>query len=226
MQLALDILQALADAVEYTYVQFEFQISSINTYRVLIKGGTKSDTIKYQTYGYYNRTRSYIDDIIPQILRDRIIDEIREEGYSCIKPWVDNISTEKSKAKLLVTGDALKLSGHEFYDGQCWLNEERRDNEYQMYIYTDEKSKICQKAIVYSNEKLTIVKRKPDILYYGGKTIELIEMIDALILENIDKDVSNVFWRVFEKALRNYRKNHKRSMKKIIQYVKVKNNIN
>lgn len=204
IQLAVDILRAIANAIEYTYVKFVFEKSDLNRYRVVITGGTKNETVKFQEYDYYERDKSYIFDVVPDMFDIKTITEIQKEGYDLIRSLVNNIKEGKSRAELLVPDDQLGLSGNEYYDLHCRLNKERRYNSYQTYIYTDSDGKICQKPIIYSGDQFRIVKRDPGFLYYLGETIDLIELIPDMVIKDIDKDNSNLFWKLFEKVLIKY----------------------
>lgn len=204
-QFEIDILQAIADAIEYTYVKFCFQVSNSKKYRVVVLGGTKSDTIKYQNYLYYDIPRSYLKNIVPSNFEFITINAMKKDGYKIIEPLVTGIKEGKIKAEILVTDDQLKLTGDEYYDAHCRLSSERQYKEYQMYIYPNQEGRICQKLIVYAGEYLKIVKRQPAyLIYYGGKTVDLIEAINAAIIEDIDKDDSNLYWELFERALINH----------------------
>lgn len=204
-QLGIDILQAIGNAVECTYVKFAFQVSNLKKYRVLVLGGTTSETIKYMNYSYYNFPCSYLKNIVPSNFEFITIDGMKEDGYKIIEPLVTEIKDGKLKAEIMVPDDQLKLTGNEYYDAHCTLSSERQFKEYQMYIYPNLEGKICQKLIVYSGEQLRIVKRQPTyLIYFGGKTVNLIEMINAVIIEDIDKDDSNLYWKLFERALVNY----------------------
>ena len=48
------------------------------------------------------------------------------------------------------------------------------------------------------------MKRDPGFLYYLGETIDLIELIPDMVIKDIDKDNSNLFWNLFEKVLIKY----------------------
>lgn len=207
LQIVSNILQAIANAIEYTYVKFTFQISDLKNYRVTIIGGTKSDALKYNNYSAYNYRRSFLSDVATNIFYYDSKEGLKTTVLSTINETVKSINNNNSFAKLLVSEDNLKLKDDEYYDIELYLNAKRRNQSYQVFIYTDLNQCISQKFITYEKEGLYLVKKIPGAVFGIVKNTEdLIEMMDDLIIRNINTDFSNAFWQLCEQVLVDYNK--------------------
>lgn len=200
-----NVLQAIADEIEYTYVKFNFQVSDLKNYRVMIFGGTKSDTYKYINYQGYDYRRSFLSDIVTDIFYIDTKEDLKEVVSEALERLIIAIKKKESFSKLLVTEEELSLKDNEYYDIELYLNSERRFNNHQVCIYTDEDGNVSQKFITYPKEGLYLVKRRPMVAFdLFSKKIDLVNMIDDLIIKSINLDFNNTFWQLCEQVLKDY----------------------
>ncbi len=205
VQIVNNVLQVIADAIEYTYVKFIFQVSNLRNYRVTILGGTKSDTTKYNDYPMYNCRYSFLSNIATGIYYYKSKEALEQTVGEAIKDVTANIKKNESFSKLLVAEEELSLQNNEYYDIELYLNSKRQNQQYQVYIYTDADSNISQKLITYPNEGLYLVKHTPTNMFnLFPKRRDLIDMMDDLIIKSINLDFSNTFWKLCEQVLRDY----------------------
>jgi len=101
VQIVNNLLQAIADSIEYTYVEFYFQVSSLKNYRVTILGGAKSDTIKYSNYQGYNCRRSFLSDIVTDIFYYHTKEDLKTIIQASLDETVANIKNKESFSLLL-----------------------------------------------------------------------------------------------------------------------------
>lgn len=205
VQIVNNILQAIADAVEYTYVEFYFQVSSLKNYRVTILGGTKSDTIKYSNYQGYNYRCSFLSDIVTDMFYYRTKEDLKPIIQATLDETVANIKNKESFSKLLVEEGELSLKNKEYYDIELYLNSKRRNKIHQVCIYTDTQGNISQKFITYPNDGLYLVKlTSTNVFDLFSKRKDLINMMDDLIIKSINLDFNNTFWQLCEQVLIEY----------------------
>jgi|GEM_PF-1931665 len=192
--LSSNILQMFADAIEYTHVTFYFQKASTGKRRVVLLGGTKSDYWKYINYGFYERERSYLYDIVPENLTIKTKNEMKETVKALIKIYLEKVERGLSNAKLLVSKEEMILKDNEYYDLILFLSNKRECNVHHVILYPNN-GNMCQKFITHPKESLAIVKRMG--IYPFGKRIKLIEFI-----HDTDTDQGNhKFWEIFDKVL-------------------------
>lgn len=199
MELFNNMLQRLANAIEYTHTTFYFQKSNKGNHRVVLLGGTSSDRNNFMYYDFYERERSYIHHIVSEAsfkTKGRIENELKEPIKDIIIEYINNIESGKSKAKLLVSKDEVWLRDNEYYDIIVFLSSKRQYNYHHVILYPYN-GRLCQEAIVYPEESLAIVKRK-GIYPYFDKTTKLIELkFDTCTAYGNDK-----FWKIFDKVLK------------------------
>lgn len=199
MELFKNMLQQLANAIEYTHTTFYFQKSDKGNHRVVLLGGTQSDRNNFMYYGYYGVERSYIHDIVSKAsfkTSGRIANEMKEPIKDVITYYINKIESGKSKAKLLVSKDEVWLRDNEYYDLIVYLSSKRQYNYHHVILYPYN-GRLCQEAIVYPEESLAIVKRK-GVYPYFDKTTKLIELkYDTCTTYGNDK-----FWKIFDKVLK------------------------
>lgn len=204
-QIVNNLLQAIADSIEYIYVEFYFQVSSLKNYRVTILGGTKSDTIKYSNYQGYNCRRSFLSDIVTDMFYYPTKEDLKTIIQTALDETVANIKNKESFSKLLTAEEELSLKDKEYYDIELYLNSKRRDEIYQVCIYTDMQGNISQKFITYPNDGLYLVKLTPtNVFDLFSKRKDLMNMIDDIIIKSTDSDFNNTFWQLFEQVLIDY----------------------
>lgn len=205
VQIVNNLLQTIADSIEYTYVEFYFQVSSLKNYRVTILGGTKSDTIKYSNYQGYNCRRSFLSDIVTDMFYYHTKEDLKTIIQASLDETVANIKNKESFSRLLVAEEELCLKDKEYYDIELYLNSKRRDKTHQVCIYTDTQGNISQKFITYPNDGLYLVKITPtNVFDLFSKRKDLINMIDDIIIKSIDSDFNNAFWQLCEQVLIDY----------------------
>lgn len=193
--LASDILQKFADAIEYTHLTFYFQKASTGKHRVVLLGGTKSDYWKYMNYGFYERERSYLYDIVPENLTIKTKNEMKKTVKKLIEIFLEKVEQGQSNAKLLVSKEEMWLKDNEYYDLIMFLSHKRECDLHQVILYPNN-GDIYQKFIIYSEESLAIVKRKG--IYPFDKSIKLIEFI-----HDTDTIHGNYkFWEILDKVLK------------------------
>lgn len=193
--LAENILQRIADAIEYTHVTFYFQISTTGNHRVILLGGTKSDYQKYLNYEFYSRERSYIYDIVPDNLEIKTKKGMKETIKNLIIDYLNKIKNGESNAKLLVNEEELWLRDNEYYDLIVYLSPKRQYDYHHVILYSD-RSNLCQMPIIYPDESLAIIKRKG--IYPFDKRVKLIELIHTTWTIQGNKK----FWEIFDKVLK------------------------
>lgn len=204
-QIVNNLLQAIADSIEYTYVEFYFQVSSLKNYRVTILGGTKSDTIKYSNYQGYNCRCSFLSDIVTDMFYYHTKEDLKTIIQASLDETVANIKNKESFSRLLVAEEELCLNNKEYYDIELYLDSKRRDKTHQVCIYTDTQGNISQKFITYPNDGLYLVKITPtNVFDLFSKRKDLINMIDDIIIKSIDSDFNNAFWQLCEQVLIDY----------------------
>jgi hypothetical protein len=193
--LSINILQKFADAVEYTHVTFYFQKANTGKHRVVLLGGTKSDYWKFMDYGFYERERSYLYDIVPENLTIKTKKEMKETVKSLIIEYLEKVEQRTSNAKLLVSKEDMQLKESEYYDLIMFISRKRECNVHHVILYPND-GNMYQKYITYPKETLAIVKRKG--VYPFDKRIKLIEFIH-------DTDTINgnyKFWEIFDNVLK------------------------
>lgn len=202
-----NVLQKIADAIEFTHVTFYFQKANTGKRRVVLLGGTKSDYWKYMNYGFYERERSYLYDIVPENSTIKTKNEMKETIKDLIAKYIKLVEEGKSRAELLVSKSEMWLKNNEYYDIAVYLSSKRQCNVFQEILFPN-KGNLCQEAILYPEESLAIVKRKGSYPYFN-KSIKLIELkYDTCTIEGNKK-----FWDMFDKVLE--QQSSKNSMPKL-----------
>lgn len=79
--------------------------------------------------------------------------------------YIKRIEQGKSKAKLLVSKNEVRLDDCEYYDMVVYLSPKREGNYHQVILYPFD-GKLCQEAILYPEESLATVKKKRNILSF------------------------------------------------------------
>ncbi len=189
------ILKKLADAVEYTYVTFFFQKSSTNKHRVVLMGGTLSDTNFFQEYGYYLMPKSYLYNVVADNMLINTRKSLKDTGKKCIEKYLEKIENNESRAKLLVEKKDLWLKKNECYDAVVYLKPKRQYKQYQVYLYS-EFGTMCQRAIMYGGDSIAIVKRNGSTRY--SNYTKLIEISNCLYTSGGNKN----FWKILDRVLK------------------------
>lgn len=189
------VLQRFADAVEYTYVTFYFQKSNTGKHRVVLLGGTSTDTHFYQNYDFYKSSKSYLYNVVPENMLINTRRDMKIEGRKVIEKYLELIGKKQSNARVLVEKQELWLKKDEYYDEIVYLMPKRSFRRHQVYLYS-ESNAMCQKAIIYKGESISIIKRTGNNWY--GKQTKLIELSNCLET----KEGSEKFWVILDKALK------------------------
>jgi len=192
--IAVNVLQCLANAIEYTYVTFYFQKSNLGKHRVVILGGTKSNVQNFKNYQYYNKWRSFLDHVVHRDTRSWTQYRIQPSMKQWVSMLIKMIADEDPRVKLLVPYAELLFREGRYYDLGVKLNPVRRGKKYQVYLYPDNKE-MCQKIITYPGESLVVSGRMDSFLnHYNVKLIDFIDL-------TVTTKGNSKFWDIFEQFL-------------------------